>query len=243
MPDEIFENPRLAALYDPFDPDRSDLNAYEAMVEEFGARRVLDVGCGTGTFACRLAAKGIDVIGLEPAKASLDVAQTKPWSDRVRWIQGDARALPALTVDLVTMTANVAQVFLSDMEWEGTLRSIREVLRPGGRLVFETRNPEAEAWLTWNRENTYERVEVANFGLVEGWVEVTDVHAPLVSFRWTYIFESDGAVVTSDSTLRFRGREEVAKSLARAGFVVEAVREAPDRHGKEFVFIARRPEE
>ncbi len=29
MADEIFENPRLAAIYDPFDPERSDLDAYE----------------------------------------------------------------------------------------------------------------------------------------------------------------------------------------------------------------------
>jgi ubiquinone/menaquinone biosynthesis C-methylase UbiE len=55
MADELFENPRLAVIYDAFDPDRSDLEAYESMVDEFGARVVLDVGCGTGTFACRLA--------------------------------------------------------------------------------------------------------------------------------------------------------------------------------------------
>ena len=78
MADELFENPRLAGVYDPFDPDRADLDAYESLVNEFGARSVLDIGCGTGTLACRLAARGIKMVGLDPAAASLKVAQTKP---------------------------------------------------------------------------------------------------------------------------------------------------------------------
>ncbi|GIH61337.1 hypothetical protein Msi02_21540 [Microbispora siamensis] len=44
-------------------------------------------------------------------------------------------------------------------------------------------------------------------------LEVTDVSPPLVSFRYTYTFLADGAVVTSDSTLRFRKRDEVETSL------------------------------
>ncbi|MFF4547411.1 hypothetical protein [Streptomyces sp. NPDC001435] len=51
MSDECFGHPRLAAIYDPLDPDRSDLDAYVRVVEEFEARRVLDIGSGTGVFA------------------------------------------------------------------------------------------------------------------------------------------------------------------------------------------------
>jgi hypothetical protein len=47
-------------------------------------------------------------------------------------------------------------------------------------------------------------------------------------------------VLTSDSTLRFRGRGELADSLAAAGLVVDEVRDAADRPGREFVFIARK---
>ena len=54
------------------------------------------------------------------------------------------------------------------------------------------------------------------------------------------MFDSDGAVLTSDSTLRFRGRGELADSLAAAGLVVDEVRDAPDRPRREFVFIARK---
>jgi SAM-dependent methyltransferase len=211
--DALFAERRLAAVYDPLDPDRSDLDAYAAMVDEFGARSVLDIGCGTGTFACLLARRGLTVIGVDPAGASLEVARTKPGADRVRWVHGTATDLPPLRVDLVTMTANVAQVFVTDAEWAATLRAAYAALRPGGRLVFETR---------------------------QAWHELLDVSGDLVSFRSTVVFESDGAVLTSDSTLRFRHRDEVIASLDAAGHVVDEVRQAPDRPGREMVFIARR---
>ena len=80
------------------------------MAGEFGAVTVLDVGCGTGTLACLLAARGLDVVAVDPAAASLDVARRKPGAGRVRWLHADATALPPLRVDLATMTGNVAQV-------------------------------------------------------------------------------------------------------------------------------------
>ncbi|MGH3330444.1 MAG: class I SAM-dependent methyltransferase [Nocardioidaceae bacterium] len=240
MPDPIFDDRRLAGIYDPLAPDRSDLDAYAAIVDELGARSVLDVGCGTGTFACLLAERGIEVVGVDPAGASLDIARKKPHADRVTWVHGDATTLPPLQVDLVTMTANVAQVFLTDDDWSGTLRGEHTALKPGGRLVFETRDPAQKAWEEWIPELTHARAEIPGVGVVETWCELTDVADTLVSFRWTHVFEADGAVMTSDSTLRFRSQDEVAESLAATGFVVDGVRDAPDRPGREFVFVARR---
>jgi hypothetical protein len=60
-----------------------------------------------------------------------------------------------------------------------------------------------------------------------------------VSFRGTCVFDSDGAVLTSDSTLRFRDRDEITASLLAAGFAEPEVREAPDRPGLENVFLAQ----
>lgn len=81
----------------------------EAIVVELGARSVLAVGCGTGVLACRLAGQGLEVIGVDPAAASLDVARAKPGAERVVWLHGDASDLPPLSVDVATMTGNVAQ--------------------------------------------------------------------------------------------------------------------------------------
>jgi SAM-dependent methyltransferase len=241
VPDAIFADPRLAAVYDTFDGPRTDLEPYLALVEQHGARSVLDVGCGTGTLACLLAARGVRVVGLDPAAASLDLARRKPHAGGVRWVHGDLAALPPLQVDLVTMTGNVAQVFLTDAGWTAALDRVREALRPGGLLVLESRRPEREAWQEWTRERSWTRAEVPGVGPVETWVDVTEVRQPLVSFRWTFVFP-DGARVTSDSTLRFRTRQELVASLGTAGLRTQVVREAPDRPGHELVVLARRPD-
>jgi SAM-dependent methyltransferase len=240
VPDLLFEHPRLAQIYDALEPDRLDLDLYEGLVDEFGARIVLDIGCGTGTFACRLARRGLEVIAVDPARASLDVARAKPEAGRVRWLLGDASTLPALQVDLATMTGNVAQVFITDDEWASTLGAVRKALRAGGRFAFESRDPTKKAWLEWNRENTYRCVEIDGVGPVQTWTEVLNESGDLVKFRSTFKFERDGALLTSDSTLRFRSRDEIAMSLHAAGLAVEDVRDAPDRPGLEFVFIARK---
>ncbi|MEU2021859.1 class I SAM-dependent methyltransferase [Streptomyces sp. NPDC016469] len=240
MADDCFAHPILATLYDPLDPNRGDLDAYVRMTEEFGAHRVLDIGCGTGVFALLLAGRGKAVVGVEPARASLDVARTKPGSERVRWICGDATRLPPLRVDLATMTANVAQAIVDPEDWQATLRGIREALRPGGRLVFETRVPARRAWEEWTRERSHSVTEVDGVGPVETWVDVTEVAGSLVTFRWTYRFATGRQTLTSDSTLRFRDRDDIEADLRATGFVVEDIRDAPDRPGREYVFVARR---
>jgi SAM-dependent methyltransferase len=241
VPDAIFEHPRLAGIYDLVDDDRSDLDVYAALVEELGARSVLDVGCGTGTFACMLAARDLDVTGADPAGASLAVARRKPGASRVRWVEAEASAVPPVGVDLATMTGNVAQVFLTDDAWERALVAAHDALLPGGALVFEVRRPERRAWEGWTEEATRRRLDLGDGASLETWVELTAVDLPFVSFRHSYVFDPGGDVLVSDSTLRFRSRAEVEAALDRAGLVVQEVRDAPDRPGLEHVFVARRP--
>lgn len=73
-PDPAFADPRLAVLYDVFEADRRDLDAYVAIAEEVAATRIVDMGCGTGSLAVRFAALDLSVIGIDPAAASLEVA-------------------------------------------------------------------------------------------------------------------------------------------------------------------------
>jgi hypothetical protein len=71
-------------------------------------------------------------------------------------------------------------------------------------------------------------------------VELLEVQQDLVTFRWTFVFEGDATVLTSDSTLRFRGYDEIVETVRQAEMTVEEVRDAPDRPGREFVFVVRR---
>lgn len=241
MPDPIFANPRLALVYDTFDGPRDDLAAYVAIADELAAHRVVDLGCGTGCLALLLADTGRQVVAVDPARASLDVARRKRGADQVVWIEGDAAAIPADgRTDLVVMTGNAAQAIVDDHEWVATLRRVREALRPDGTFAFETRRPAYRAWEEWAAD-TGPRVEVVpDVGPVEQRRDVTGIDLPLVSFRHTYRFLDDSTVLTSDSTIRFREGDEVGATLRSAGFTVDDIREAPDRPGREFVFLARR---
>lgn len=240
MPDRLFADPRLAAIYDHFEGDRSDLAVYRALIEELDADTILDIGCGTGSLASLLAGAGRLVIAVDPAAASLAVAAAKPHADRVQWIHGDVTGLPPLQVDLAIMTGNVAQVFVTDEDWDETLAGAARAVRPGGHLVFETRDPDRRAWEGWSAEATHRDEEVPGVGRVTTWLAVEEVALPLVRFRATYRFERDGATIDSVSTLRFRSRDEIEDTVSRAGFDVVEVRDAPDRPGREWVYLTRR---
>jgi SAM-dependent methyltransferase len=240
VPDATFEHPRLAQVYDRLDPDRGDLDAYVAIVDELGAQSVLDVGCGTGTLACTLARRGVNVVAVDPAQAMLDVAGTKRGAARVRWIRGDATSLPPLQVDAAVMTGNVAQVFVTDEAWLVTLSGIRAALRPGGWLVFESRVPARRAWEEWVPELTHTTVDIDGVGVVESWHEVIEVEDRLVTFRAMVMFHADDESIESFSTLCFRDRSELEASLEATGYNVVEVRDAPDRPALEYVFIANR---
>ncbi len=70
------------------------------VVDQLGLRpgaRVLDVGCGPGRHALALAARGIDVVGVDISKTFIDLAtaaaQQAGVGGRARFVRGDARSL------------------------------------------------------------------------------------------------------------------------------------------------------
>jgi len=137
------------------------------------------------------------------------------------------------------MTANVAQAIVEPLEWTVTLRAIHAAVRPGGHLAFETRNPAVRAWESWNCAASHATVHVQDVGIVESWHDLMNVDGPLVTFRSTVTLP-DGERIVSESTLRFRTHAEVEADLSATGFRINEVRDAPDRPGRELVFLAER---
>jgi SAM-dependent methyltransferase len=240
------EDPRIAAVYDTECRGRRDHDFYVELVEAVGARAVVDVGCGTGVFAVDLARRGYHVTGVDPAPAMLDVARTRAGGDRVTWIHGDASDVPSAIADLVVMMGHVAQYFVDDDEWANVLGEARRILRPGGRLTFETRNPAIDWRQRWTRGRTVATHPHPDGGTFTAWVEMLDVRGSDESYTTVHAGHTvlpDGSHLVCAETLRFRSRDEIMAGLGAAGFDVEdawgdwdRTRPAPSR--RELIVLA-----
>ena len=172
--DRHYVDPRLVQLYDVENPRGADTDFYLRLASELNAKKIVDLGCGTGTLTCELAVEDRMIVGIDPSPAMLAVARRKPGGERVQWVEGTSSALGTPAADLALMTGNVAQIFLEDVEWSATLRDIHAGLRPGGYLAFESRNPEAKEWESWHRKATYAQLD-SPYGPVQTWLELEDV--------------------------------------------------------------------
>jgi ubiquinone/menaquinone biosynthesis C-methylase UbiE len=96
----------------------------------------LDVGCGTGELASRLASRQWQVFGLDLCEPMLHraLAKLNGGRDRVHLIAGDSEHLPFAdrSFDLVTC----ANSFHHYPHQEAVVREMFRVLRPGGRLLL-----------------------------------------------------------------------------------------------------------
>jgi len=97
---------------------------------------VLDLACGHGRIANRLAARGARVVGLDADAFFLERA--RQGGQDVEYLQGDMRALPwsEPRFDAVVLWFTAFGYF-DDEANAGVLRGIRSVLRDGGRLVMD----------------------------------------------------------------------------------------------------------
>ena len=136
-----------ARAYDELYTDKdydAECDLLEAIVaaHEPGASSILDLGCGTGAHALRLAARGYRVSGVDRSPAMLERARENARSltggEEVGFVLGDL-----LTVDLGE-TFDVAVMFFAVLGYQlenadvlAALRTARRHLRPGGLLVFD----------------------------------------------------------------------------------------------------------
>lgn len=218
MPVDIaFARHDFALLYDSFNRHGADGDFYLRLAET--PSHILDIGCGTGSMALKFAERGHTVTGVDPAPGMLAVARAKPNPNGVTWIEGKGGEFALNTrFELIIMTGHVFQVFLDDAETIAVLANARRHLAPGGRLVFESRNPLARAWEGWTEGQTLEQTEIAGIGPVEVFYEVRNVSGEFVTFDAIFTLKATAETKASPSTLRFASRQTIARQLAEAGF-------------------------
>ncbi len=107
--------------------------------------RVLDVGCGTGVLAGRLAARGYEVTGLDPSQGMLDVLATD--HPEVEAIRGSGDELPFGDASFDVVITVAALHHIADASAvRATLAEMARVTRPGGRIVVWDHNPRNPYW-------------------------------------------------------------------------------------------------
>jgi SAM-dependent methyltransferase len=226
----------IAELYDPWSRSvTEDVPFYVAEARKAGGP-VVELGVGTGRIAVPTAVAGVAVIGVDSSSGMLEVCRRRAEAAGVAELLdlrlGDLAAPPIdERVRLVTCPFR-AYLHLPDREARvGALSAARELLVPGGRLIFDVFAPRRD-----DIEETHGR-----------WIE-----------REPEIFErADWDEREQTLTLSVRGPDgeatmrlawisagEWRKTLKAAGFEVERTYGwfdyRPYRGGEDMVFVASR---
>lgn len=227
----------IARLYDPWSVSvTEDVPFYVDEARRVSPGPVVELGVGTGRIAVPIAVEGIRVIGVDSSAGMLEVARERAESagvaDLVELRVGDLRAPPVTErVELVICPFRSYLHLRTDAERLRALRAARDLLVPGGRLVFDVFAPGADdiaetdgRWLEREPE-IFERAD---------WD--TEARTLTLSVR--------GPTGQATLALAWLSTDEWRALLERAGFEVEALYgwfdRRPFRGGEDMVWIARR---
>jgi SAM-dependent methyltransferase len=103
---------------------------------------VLDIGAGSGRDAAWLAAKGYDVVAVEPSEAMLAHARAKHTSSRIQWLSDSLPDLAkvrrlGLSFDFILLSA--VWMHIPPAARQRALRKLATLLAPKGRIAISLR--------------------------------------------------------------------------------------------------------
>ena len=142
--EDVFDEDYLY-FYEPLLEEVSDANAEAIwrLLELEPGSEVLDLACGHGRIASRIAQRGARVTGLDATALFLDRARAQAAAAAVsiEYVQGDMRSLPWPDQSFDRVISWFTSFgYFDDAENRLVLREARRVLRPGGRLLIENNN-------------------------------------------------------------------------------------------------------
>jgi hypothetical protein len=132
-----------ARTYDEDEAEMSSPAAVQPIVEVLAGLaaggRALEFAVGTGRIAIPLAARGVDVVGIELSQPMIDRLRSKPGGARVRAIRGDmSRVRADGSFSLVYLVYNTITNLLTQESQVACFENAAAHLEPGGCFVVET---------------------------------------------------------------------------------------------------------
>ena len=186
-------------------------------------KRVLDLGCGPGLYATRMAAHGAGVTGLDFSPVSIAHAQAHipPGAD-LRYIEADYLTPPLPgPADLVTLIYG-DYCALSPDRRRLLLANIASTLAPGGRFVFDVFSPGQFAALSEGFE--FGHRYMGGFWAAEDYYafkRTTLYPDQLVSLE-RYLVFGERRSFEVFNWMQYYTPTSIAAELAQSGFAVEA---------------------
>lgn len=217
---------RFADVYDDWYGDVTDVEActehLARLVEHLGGGPLLELGIGSGRLALPLAARGVEVHGVDASAKMLDLLRAKPGGGSIHATLGDMVELvlvdpPPFAVVLVAF--NTLFNLGTAAAQQQCLDRVRDLLAPDGRLVIEAFVPrddiDAASQAVTPRRVTADEVVLS--------VSQVDPAAQTITGQHIHVRES--GIRLRPWHLRYAGPEELDAMAEQAGLVLA------ERHG------------
>ena len=218
--DALYQNRKLVEVYDAINRSREDFDFYIGELPEPPAA-LLDIGCGTGTFALDLADRGYEVTAVDPAPQMVAMAAQKDTGRSVNWVTGSVTDLAIdLSVNAVIMTGHAFQCLLKDSQISALFEAVEQRLSRDGSFWFETRNRATRPWLRWTPDHAAPPFELGGGRTVAITHNVLSVSDDCVTFEERYDFSDQSETLMSRSTLRFLDLAGIEALAVKNGLVV-----------------------
>lgn len=135
----------FALLYDELMMDAPYENWLQFIMKNItkygnGGKRLLDLGCGTGTLSIPLSVQGYNVTGIDLSEEMLAIAQAKSTDAGVQiaYFQQDMRELEGFEpFDIIGVFCDSLNYLRTEQDVELTFKNIFDHLLPGGLFLFD----------------------------------------------------------------------------------------------------------
>ena len=220
MDDHGYFDQQVAERYDDpgwdmMSPEKID-PVVDFLLERCRGGKALEFGIGTGRIALPLAARGVELSGIDLSRPMVDQMLAKPGGDDIQVAIGDfATTRVPGDFSLVFLVFNTIMNLTSQSEQVACFRNAADHLESGGRFVIEVmvpglrQLPHGLASIVSSSDDTgwnIDEYDVANQGLISHHLNIVDggIRRSSVPFRYVWPSELDLMAEMAGMTLAER---------------------------------------